>query len=307
LAKIYYWRVDESDPPNTYKGAVWSFRTEGTAADPIPAKGAVGVSPTPILTWTAADLAGSHEVYFGTDADAVASAGKSSPEYKASQSVGEEMFAADRLELMTTYYWRVDEVNGAEAGSPWKGNVWSFTTGDFLVVDDFEAYNDIDEGEEGSNRIYNTWIDGYGTTTNGAVAGNLDPPFMSAGHESAQAMPLSYDNAGKTSEATKTFTAEKDWTEEGVTKLMIWFRGASTNAADRMFVALGSAVVYHPDDAATQDGGWNEWVIDLQEFANQGVDLTNVGSITLGIGARGAPVADGGTGTVQFDDIRLVQ
>ncbi|MHC4568624.1 MAG: hypothetical protein ACYTE3_23040, partial [Planctomycetota bacterium] len=67
------------------------------------------------------------------------------------------------------------------------------------------------------------------------------------------------------------------------------------------------AVVYHPDDAATQDGGWNEWVVDLQEFANQGADLTNVGSITLGFGTRGAPVPTGGTGTVHFDDIGLIR
>jgi hypothetical protein len=118
-------------------------------------------------------------------------------------------------------------------------------------------------------------------------------------------MPLGYDNAGKVSEATRTLTSKKDWTVQGVTKLVIWFSGAAANAADRMFVAVGNAVVYHPDDAATQDTGWNEWVIDLADFA--GVDLTNVPSITLGIGARGTPVATGGTGTVHFDDIRLIR
>ncbi len=91
LAKTYYWRVDEYDPPTTYKGAVWSFRTEGTAADPIPAKGAVDVSPTPVLRWTAGNLAASHEVYLGADADAVANAGKTSPEYKGTAALGEEV------------------------------------------------------------------------------------------------------------------------------------------------------------------------------------------------------------------------
>jgi len=38
LAKTYYWRVDEFDPPTTHKGKVWSFRTEGTAANPNPAR-----------------------------------------------------------------------------------------------------------------------------------------------------------------------------------------------------------------------------------------------------------------------------
>ena len=64
------------------------------------------------------------------------------------------------------------------------------------------------------------------------------------------------------------------------------------------------AVVYHDDTAATQMAGWNEWVIDLQAFA--GVDLTNVNTITIGFGTENSLTA-GGTGTMYFDDIRLVR
>ncbi|MBL7189185.1 MAG: hypothetical protein ISS70_22890, partial [Phycisphaerae bacterium] len=70
-------------------------------------------------------------------------------------------------------------------------------------------------------------------------------------------------------------------------------------------VALGNAVVYHDDASATQLTGWNKWVIELQEFA--GVNLTNVNTITIGIGTKGSPAAGGGTGTMYFDDIRLVR
>ena len=308
LAKTYYWRVDEFDPPNTYKGAVWSFRTEGTAADPIPAKSAVDVSPTPILNWTAASLAASHEVYFGADADAVTNAGKSSPEYKGAKSLGEEMYDAGRLDLQTTYYWRVDEVNDTQPGSPWIGNVWSFTTGDFLVADDFEAYNDLDPPDPASNRIFDKWIDGFGTLTNGALVGNDLPPYaeQTVVHGGAQSMIYRYDNAGKTSEATLTLVYPRDWTEQGVTKLILWCRGTSANAADRMFVALnGTSVVYHADASATQITGWNQWVIDLQAFA--GVNLANVNTITIGIGTKNAPSPGGGAGTMYFDDIRLIR
>ena len=76
------------------------------------------------------------------------------------------------------------------------------------------------------------------------------------------------------------------------------------NSAERMFVALGNAVVYHDDPAVTQTTGWNEWVIDLTEFA--GVDLTNVNAITIGFGTKNSPAA-GGAGTMYFDDIRLVR
>jgi hypothetical protein len=191
-----------------------------------------------------------------------------------------------------------------------KGLVWSFATADFILVDDFESYDDIDPapGEPGINRIFDKWIDGFGTTTNGALVGNDLPPYaeQTIVHGGAQSMIYRYDNANKTSEATLTLVYPRDWSDQGVTKLSLWFRGASTNAAERMFVALnGTAVVYHDDPAATQITGWTEWVIDLAAFA--GVDLTNVNSITIGFGTKGSPAADGGPGTMYFDDIRLIR
>ncbi len=294
-----------STPKDFVPQAALSFLVH--ANTPTPINGTEGVNLTSQLTWKQGDFASSHEVYFGTDADAVANATKASPEYKGSKALGDEVLDPGPLAFDATYFWRIDEVNATNPDSPWVGNVWTFWTGDFVVIEDFEAYNDINEGEQGSNRIYLTWIDGFGTTTNGGVAGNLDAPFMSAGRVGGQAMPVGYDNAGKTSEVTRSSGLVPDWTANGVTKLSLWFRGAGGNAADRMYVALGNAVVYHSDDAATQDAGWNEWVIDLQEFADQGANLSNVTSMTLGIGTRNAPVATGGAGTVEFDDIRLVQ
>ncbi|MBL7145981.1 MAG: LamG domain-containing protein, partial [Phycisphaerae bacterium] len=68
LAKTYYWRVDEFDIVETYKGNVWSFTTEGAVAALNPANGAVDVTQTPILTWTPGVNGASHEIYFGSDA-----------------------------------------------------------------------------------------------------------------------------------------------------------------------------------------------------------------------------------------------
>jgi len=117
-------------------------------------------------------------------------------------------------------------------------------------------------------------------------------------------MPYFYDNANKTSEATLTLVWPRDWTAEGVTKLILWFRGTSANSVEQMFVALGNAAVYHDDASATQIAGWNEWVIDLTAFTS--VDLTNVNTITIGFGTKGSPAA-GGIGTMYFDDIRLIR
>ncbi len=305
--KIYYWRVDEFDAFATYKGDVWAFSTPGAAGSLDPVNGAVDVVHTQILSWTPADNATSHEVYLGTDGDAVKNATTTSPEYKGNRSLGSESYDPGKLAWHSNYYWRVDAIYDS---GPVKGLVWSFSTADFILVDDFESYDDIDPlpGEPGINRIFDKWIDGYlNPTTNGALVGNDIPPYAETTvvHDGGQSMPYLYDNNLKTSEATLTLVYPRDWTEQGVTKLSLWFRGSSTNAAERMFVALnGIAVVYHDDPAVTQKTGWTRWVIDLQGFADQGVNLANVNTIAIGLGNRNNPVA-GGSGKMYFDDIRL--
>ena len=118
-------------------------------------------------------------------------------------------------------------------------------------------------------------------------------------------MPYFYDNSVGYSEATLTLTYPRDWTENGVDTLTIWFRGNSDNAAETLYVALnGSAVVNHDNPDAVQIDSWTEWTIDLQAFADQGVNLTNINTISLGLGNKNNPLA-GGSGMMYFDDIRL--
>ncbi len=100
----------------------------------------------------------------------------------------------------------------------------------------------------------------------------------------------------------------RDWTENGVSTLTIWFRGISANAAETLYVALnGSAVVNHDNLGAAQLTTWTQWDIDLQAFADQGVNLANVNTIALGLGNKNPDVSGqaGGSGTMYFDDIRL--
>ena len=142
MAGTYYWRVDEFDAITTYKGNVWSFTTQGAVGSPNPSNGAVDVEQTPVLTWTPGVYGASHEVYFGTDKDAVKNADTGSPEYKGSGNLGSESYDPGKLSWYTTYYWRIDEANNVNPDSPWTGNVWNFTTADFIVIEDFEDYND---------------------------------------------------------------------------------------------------------------------------------------------------------------------
>ena len=308
MAKTYYWRVDESDIFNTFKGDIWSFTTAGAVESLDPANGAVDITQTPILTWTPGVFGASHEVYFGTDKDAVKNADTSSPEYKGSGSLGSESYDPGQLEWNTTYYWRVDEANSANADSPWTGPLWSFSTASFLIIDDMESYNDIAEGEPGSNRIYLSWVDGYDNPMiNGSIVGNEPPPIaeQTIVHGGSQSMPFAYDNAVGKSEATLTLTSNRDWTIKGINTLTIWYRGDAANAAEPMYVVLnGSAAVTHDNPDAAQRASWSQWSIDLQAFTDQGVNLANVNTITIGLGNRANPVA-GGAGMIYFDDIRL--
>jgi len=295
MAKTYYWRIDEFDIIETHKGNVWSFTTEGAVAALNPANGAVDITQTPVLTWTPG-LGASHEVYFGAD--------EASLELKGSGNLGSESFEPGQLEWNTTYYWRVDEANNINADSPWTGPLWNFTTANFLIIDDMESYNDLDESDPASNRIYLAWLDGFDNPAiNGSVVGNDPPPFaeQSIVHSGLQSMPMAYDNAVGKSEATLTLTSNRDWTVNGVNTLTIWFRGSSSNTAETLYVALnGNASVDHDDPDAPLKLSWTQWNIDLQAFTDQGVNLSNVSSITLGLSS-----GTGGTGMMYFDDIRL--
>jgi hypothetical protein len=314
LAKTYYWRVDEFDAIATYKGDVWSFTTQGAVGNPDPANGAVDVKQTQIITWSPGIYAASHQVYFGANEDAVKNADTGSPEYKGTGDLGSQSYEPGKLEWNTTYYWRIDEVNNVNPDSPWTGNIWSFTTANFLVVDDFEDY------DAGDNQIWYAWKDGlgYGTPgtepyspgngTGSAVGDESTPSYTEETivHGGRQSMPLSYDNTIlRYSEVEMTLTYPRDWTEKGVNTLTIWFRGISANAAETLYVALNdSAVVSHDNPNAAQIDEWTQWNIDLQAFADQGVNLANVNTIALGLGNRKNPQA-GGSGTMYFDDIRL--
>jgi len=284
------------------------------AGAPTPANGAVDVKLTTILTWSHGVFADSHQIYFGTDKDAVKNADTSSPEYKGSGNLGSESYDPGQLQWDTTYYWRIDEVNNTNPDSPWTGPLWSFTTANFLAVDDFEDY------DVGNKEIWWAWIDGLGYAshptlpahlgngTGSMVGDETTGSYMEETivHGGNQSMPVFYDNSIlRYSEVEKTLTYPRDWTEFGVSTLSIWFTGDSANAAETLYVALnGSAVVNHDNPNAAQITTWTEWTIDLQLFADQGVNLANVNTIALGLGNRNNPLA-GGSGTMYFDDIRL--
>ncbi|MHC4436577.1 MAG: PA14 domain-containing protein [Planctomycetota bacterium] len=288
------------------------------AREPKPLNGTIGVRLTDVLTWKSGDYAASHDVYFGTDEDAVKNATQASPEYKGSKVLVDESYDPGKLAWDTTYYWRIDEVNSIDPNSPWVGNVWSFDTGDFLVVDDFESY------DVGNNEIWWAWKDGLGYAAHddepaypgngtGSAVGDENTASYTEEtivHGGRQSMPLSYDNNKQGysyySEVELILSYPRDWTENGVNTLKLWFIGDPENAAEPLYVTLnGTAVVYNDNTDAAQIATWTEWTIDLQEFVNQSVDLNDVNTIAIGLGTKGNMTTPGGSGKMYFDDIRL--
>jgi hypothetical protein len=309
--KVYYWRVDEFDGADTYKGDIWSFTTPGAVGNPQPAYEAEDVALNAVLSWTPSDSAASHQLYLGTDKETVRTAGAGSPEAKGSIALGAETYDPGILEADTTYYWRMDEVDAQ--GNTAKGPIWVFTTGSFLLVEDFESYTDNDADGEA---IWQTWIDGFGVADNGAQVGYLMPPYteQTIVHGGSQSMPLMYANEAPVtnSEASTTLTAPRDWTLAGVANLSIWFRGGSTNAAEPLYAAIANssgvpAIMAYDDPDAVASSGWKQWMVPLQAFADQGINLGNVDTIAIGLGSKAGLVAPGGSGTIYVDDIRLYQ
>jgi len=263
------------------------------------------------LSWTPGLYAVSHDVYFGADFNDVNNASLDNPlGVLVSQAQQEATYDPGLLALGQTYYWRVDEVNDLDPNSPWKGPVWEFTVAGYIVVDDFESYNDIPVEEQGSNLIYNTWIDGYvvNPSVNGSAIGYVVGSTLETGnvHSGKQSVPLVYNNTIATySEVTVNIddlAISRDWTIDNLKVLSLWFYGGMLNSStERMYLKLnGVKVAYDGQLTDLQQTTWQEWKADLTTF---GIDL--ISNVTeLGIGFERTETF-GGRGTILIDDIRL--
>ncbi|HUV63032.1 MAG TPA: LamG domain-containing protein [Sedimentisphaerales bacterium] len=277
------------------------FRIPVHAKEPYPDSGATDVDPNVVLGWRAGREAVSHDVYISDDPNALALAGP----------VTEPVFdtASLDLKLGQDYHWRVDEVNDAETTTTWQSDIWSFTTVEYLVVDDFESY------DVGNNEIWWAWKDGLGY-----VAHDNEPAYPGNGtgsavgnetsnsyteetivHGGKQSMPLFYDNSSfSNSEATVNtddLAIGRDWTAHGIQTLSLWFYGDAANVPGQLYVKVnGFRIDYDGDAGNLRLAGWQPWNIDLTSI---GANLSSVTSLAIGIQGPGA------SGTLLLDDIRL--
>ena len=196
------------------------FHVPVRARDPHPAPGSTDVPVDATLSWRAGREAARHEVYLSTDEQTVAN-GTAPVKTVTSPSYG------CSLDLASMYYWRVDEVNDLVIPAFLPGEVWSFRTQEFFVVDDFESYTD-----QPGQCVYETWIDRFVNGTGSTVG--LYPDAIrgtfcdtTVFHGGKQSMPLHYDNSAAPfySETQVTFATPRDWTGAGMQTLTLYFKG----------------------------------------------------------------------------------
>ncbi len=252
------------------------------AREPQPESGATDVEVGAVLDWRSGREAASHQVYLGTDeaavVDGTALAG----------TVSDSRYDPGVLTMDATYYWRIDEVNEAEAIATWAGPVWSFSTQEFVVVDDFEGYND---DVEAGTAIFDTWLDGW-TNGTGSTVGYMNAPFAEQAviHSGEQSMPLYYEG---NSQADFTMAGSQDWTAGGATTLVLYFRGSADNGAGQFYAMINDKKLTYPGGLTSPV--WKQWNIDL---ASVGTNLAKVASFSVGVDGSGS-------GLLFVDDIRL--
>lgn len=199
---------------------------------PSPFNGAESVSQSPKLSWLSNASVLMYDLYVGTDAQAMAQAQTTSPQYQG--QLYNPVFDLVDLDPGRTYYWRVDEIDYSYTANP--GHVWQFTTADYYVIDNFEYYTN-----EISERIFESWIDGWGFISpspghtgnqTGSTVGYLELPYTEQHivYSGKQSMPLEYNNTQEhcNSEATREFESSFNMLRQSgqnLSQLKLAFRG----------------------------------------------------------------------------------
>jgi len=267
------------------------------AREPQPADGQTTASVDVTLSWRAGREAVSHEVYMGTDPSALV----------LTATTQESLYQIADLDYASTYYWQVVEANDAEDPASYAGDIWSFSTPAYGVVDDFDQYDDK------CQRIFFAWEDGLGHNGGedldncdvppsngnggGSIVGNAAAPFaeQSIVHSGSQSMPLEYDNAFGPSEATLLLDSQ-DWTASNIQTFSIAFYGSEGNTGQLYVKINNTKIAYDHDPTDIALPLWQAWSIDLSSV---GGNLQNVTELTIGV--EGASAA----GMLYIDDVRL--
>jgi hypothetical protein len=256
------------------------------ASDPLPADGAEGSGENITLSWGKGFRAFGHDVYLGTKKENVEAADVNNQLLYVGRFEVNSYTPGD-LELNTTYYWRVDEVSDLGVT---KGEVWRFVVSDNVIVDNFESYQD-------SVELNDRWLSNSITFANLSVG---DPC-----HSGAQAMVVDFNTAYQVpAEVKYSFDEPQDWSEHGYSLLACWVKGDELNSAKDVYIKITDSSEQSfsktcLDEADVVRDIWSLFVLDINNLADFGVDISSVSSITFGVTSPRSFVS------VVVDDIQI--
>jgi hypothetical protein len=279
------------------------------ARRPDPATGSAVSDPQLALAWRAGRQADQHRVYLGTDVN----------DLSLIQQVSDSHYDTTTLDLQLgeTYTWRVDEVNDTETPSLWTGDLWTFSTPQALIIEDYESY-----GNTSPYRVFQTWIDGYGFSNpapgnpgNGtgaalghdiwsAASGHFNGSIMESTlvHGGDQSAPLYYDNTDKpVSEIIRTFDPPQNWSRSGIQALTLYFNDRADTPGTMYVKVNGQQVKQETDSDLVTPLDWGLWKQMTVDLGSLNTTLEAVTSLAIGVEGAGA------FGVVYLDDIALVK
>jgi len=116
-----------------------------------------------------------------------------------------------------------------------------------------------------------------------------------------QSLPLYYDNSGagghlNYSQIDRTFAEAQDWTQFGITRLVVHFYGSLANTGQLYVKINNTKIPYSGAAADIATEAWTPWEIDLTSRAAL---VRSVSTLSIGIDGSGA------SGLLYVDDIRL--
>ncbi|MHC4500039.1 MAG: fibronectin type III domain-containing protein, partial [Planctomycetota bacterium] len=282
------------------------------ATNPAPADDAADVSINTTLNWTPGDYADTHDVYLGTDVNAVSDANHSSAEFMGNVDVN--TYDPCGLDYSTTYYWAIDEVNDTIT---WAGTVWSFTTEAMPLPGQASNPSPADSATNVDIDADLSWTAGsgstssdvyFGTTSPGTFQGNqtattFDPGTM--GNDTTYYWRIDEVNAGGTTtgnvwsfttivappgQATNPDPADTA-TDVSTDADLSWTAGTGSTSSDVYFGTTSPGTFQGNQTATTFDPGAMSndttyyWRID--EINAAGTTTGNVWSFTTIVAAPG--------------------
>ncbi|MHC4344627.1 MAG: LamG domain-containing protein [Planctomycetota bacterium] len=293
--KVFDRALSEKDVAADYRG-----ESVALAWAPSPRDYEQDVPPDANVSWRPGNHiqdTDCHKVFFGTTWD------DANDMTEPCSVVDTNMYDPGLLELDTTYYWRIDEVNDP---CVWRGPIWRFTVGDFLILDNFEQYTIGDPCQ-----IHYTWYEQRSQEWPEATGSwlTLGTTPIYPVHTGEQCMIYQYDTADP-------------WADVDYAEVWLPLEEISGHTdAEQMYVGVDDTdgayteVRYGDDEGEDMNDllveEWQSWDLPYTYFNDSNfaevvndVNFKSIANLYIGFGNKRNPVA-AGKGVVYFDDIRL--